>query len=489
MQISKQSPIRPTNRQPLLADIISAIKLSAPMAGAQLATIALQVTDNIVCGRLGAEALGGVGLGSAAYSMLFYPCMGSVAAVSPLVAHAHGAQDKAAARRSLQHALMLALVLGLMCFMLFAHVGRVLTWMGQPPELVRVAEDYMLAMRWGALPALLVVAMRGFLDSLSLPRVGLIVAISGIVVNLFANWVLVFGHLGSPALGVAGSGWATCGVNIWMALCLAGYIAWERLLKDYHVFAGPWRLELTTLGELLRLGLPMAMGIVAEVWLFTGMSFLMGRISTTAVAAHQIALNAASVAFMIAMGTANASTVRVGQAMGRGDLEGARRAGLIGMALGMSCMSLTGLIFWLFPLTVIGVYLNLDDSANASVIALAAQLIHLAALFQIFDALQVTSQGALRGLKDSFAPMLIGFASYWGVGLGSGFWLGFGLGWGAEGLWVGLILGLLAAGLALSTRFIWRLRRLRQLRLLNSGHCEFATDSEKSDDSVQVPLH
>lgn len=478
------------NRQELFTDILSAIKLSAPMAGAQLATIALQVTDNIVCGRLGAAALGGVGLGSAAYSMLFYPCMGSVAAVSPLVAHAHGAQDKAAARRSLQHALLLAVVLGMLCFVLFGYAGAALNAMGQPPELVRVADEYLLALRWGALPALLVVAMRGFLDSLSLPRVGLIVALSGIVVNLFANWVLVFGNLGAPALGVAGSGWATCGVNLWMALCLAGYLAVEPLLREYQPFALPWRLDPATLAELLRLGLPMAFGIVAEVWLFTGMSFLMGRISTNAVAAHQIALNAASVAFMIAMGTANASTVRVGQAMGRGDLDGARRAGLVGMGLGMACMSLTGLVFWLFPLTVIGVYLNLQDPGNAQVIALAAQLIHLAALFQLFDALQVTSQGALRGLKDSFMPMLIGFASYWGVGLGSGIWLGFGLGWGAQGLWIGLILGLLAAGLSLSGRFFWRLRRLRQsASRLSPDRDESARDSGKPDDSVRVPLH
>lgn len=454
-----------TEHQPLSlsADILAAIRLSIPMAGAQLAQIALQVTDNVVCGRLGSTSLAGVGLGVAAYAMLLYPLLGVINAVCPLVAQAHGAGDTAGARRSLHQALLLAVVLGLFGWGVLSQGAGFLRWMGQPPELVALADTYLQVMRWGVMPALLATALRGFLDSLGLPRFGLLVALSAIAVNLLGNWLLVFGNWGFPALGITGSGWATVTVNLWSVLCLGAFIFRQPVLRSFHVFSH-FELHLPGLREQLRIGVPAAFAMMAEVWLFTGLSFLMGKLGTTAVAAHQIALNAASTAFMIALGISNASTVRVGQAIGRGESRAALRAGLIGMGLGMVCMSMTGLLFWLTPRLVIGVYLDLQAPGNAAVVALATALLQLAALFQLFDALQVTSQGALRGLKDTFGPMLLGFASYWGVGLGSGLYLGFGLKLGAQGLWIGLILGLMAAGLALSARFVLKARVLSSLQ-------------------------
>lgn len=441
------------------AEISDAIRLSLPMAAAQLATIALQVTDHVLCGRLGANALAGVGLGSAAYSMLFYPVMAIVQAISPLVAHAHGAQDQTAIRGSLQHALVIACVLGLLCIAVMGQIGPILRWMGQPAELISVAEDYVMVLRWAALPGLIVTALRGFLDSHAMPRLGLIVGLSGIVVNFIGNWLLIFGNGGFPALGVAGSGWATFSVNLWMAVCLAAFVLLEPRFKPYQLLQG-WKLSLSAFKEHLRLGLPMALTITAEVWLFTGMSLFMGWLGTAEVAAHQVALGAASTTFMIALGIANASTVRVGNAMGRQNYAEARRAGWISVGLGLCCMSLTALMFWFVPRMVVGVYLNLQDPGNAQVIEMAVLLLHYAALFQLFDALQVTCQGSLRGLKDTFAPMWIGFCSYWGVGLGSGLLFGFGLKWGAAGLWLGLVMGLMAAGLALAGRFYLKTTQL-----------------------------
>lgn len=434
------------------------MKLSLPMAGAQLAQIALQVTDNIMCGRLGATSLAGVGLGVAAYSMLLFPLLGLLNAVCPLVAQAYGARDHEATRRSVQQALILAFGLGIVGFAVLSQAAVMLRAMGQPEELVALADRYLQVMRWSVMPALLATALRGFLDSLGLPRFGLIVALSAIGVNLLGNWLLVFGNAGLPALGIAGSGWATVSVQVWSLLCLVGFVLREPALRSYRLFAG-LKPHAAALREHLRIGVPAACGMMAEVWLFTGMSFLMGKLGTTAVAAHQIALNAASVAFMLALGISNASTVRVGQAMGRGDADGARRAGLIGMGLGMAGMSLTGLLFWLAPQLVIGVYLDLQNPANLAVVTLGTSLLQLAALFQLFDALQVTSQGALRGIKDTFGPMVLGFISYWGVGLGSGLLLGFGREMGAQGLWIGLILGLMSAGFALSARFWFKTSR------------------------------
>lgn len=442
----------PVRRHPLLADLPAAIRLSIPMASAQLASIALQVTDNIMCGRLGASALAGAGLGGAFYAMMFLPLLGMIAALSPLVAHAYGSRDPGKARASLHQALLLALGLGLLIVLVLGQAAPILTWLGQPAELVEIADRYLQAMRWAAPPALIMAALRCFLDSQSMPRIGLIVAITGIFVNLLGNWLLIFGHFGLPALGVAGSGWATVSVNVWMALMLAGYLLLEPTMRKRELFAG-FRPDPGVLRELLRVGVPAACAILAEVWLFTGMSFLMGYLGTSAVAAHQIALGAASTTFMIALGISNASTVRVGQALGRGDRAAARQAGLTGTVLGLACMSLTALLFWQLPQLVIGVYIDIEVPANAAVVTLATALLHLAALFQLFDALQVTSQGALRGFKDTFAPMLIGVLCYWGVGLGSAVWLCFGLGMGAPGLWTGLVLGLMSAGAGLFLRF------------------------------------
>lgn len=460
--MSQASGLLPISSAQLRSELLASIRLAIPMAGAQLATIALQVTDNIICGRLGANSLAGVALGSAAYSMLFYPLMGVVQAVSPMVAQAHGANDPDKVRQSLHHAILLAIGLGLLMLVVMGQIQPILKLLGQPPELIQIASDYVLALRWAALPGLLMVALRGFLDSLSMPRIGLIVAISGIFINALGNWLLVFGNAGFPRLGVVGSGWATCLVNVFMCTGLLLFTFLQPRFKSYHLFSG-LHIRQKSLGEYLRIGLPMACSITAEVWLFTGMSIFMGWLGSKEVAAHQIALGAASVTFMIALGIANAATVRVGQAIGQGDPAQAQRAGLMCMALGMSCMSCTALVFWLLPQSVIGVYLNLADANNQHVVKLAAVLLQYAALFQIFDALQVTSQGSLRGLKDTFAPMLIGFGSYWIIGLGSGLFFGFALNWGAAGLWLGLVLGLVAAGFALCSRFLFKSNQLKAL--------------------------
>jgi len=306
-----------------------------------------------------------------------------------------------------------------------------------------------------------VTVLRGLMESLGRPRPALLISISGIFINIFANWTLMFGNFGFPALGIAGTGWATTCVNLWLFFCLLIWILRDPKLSPYLRLSPFFKIEKKILSELLKIGLPMGGGILTEVWLFTGTTFLMGHFGSIALAAHQIALNIASASFMIALGVANASTVRVAQAMGRGQTAKAQEAGWIGIMLGMFFMGGVGLLLWNAPHLLIGLYIKTNLPANQALLLLSISLLKIAALFQLFDALQVTSQGALRGMKDTRIPMWIGFFCYGGIGLGSALFFAHVLHWREKGLWAGLTLGLLTAGLTLSLRFQSHFRSLK----------------------------
>lgn len=429
------------------------LQLALPMALAQLAQVALNVVDTVMCGRLGGTALAGAGLGFTVYATLWIPTIGAMVAVAPMVSQSYGAGDHPAIGRTVRMAMWLAVALSILPMIAMYHAKPVLLWMGQNPEVSEIAEQYVRAVMWSCIPGLCVVALRSFLDSLNRPRVGLIVTASSILVNILANWLFMYGKYGLPQMGVAGTGWGTTFANLWMVAMMLLYVMWDKELRVYHDWKGLFRFDLVYIKELLRLGLPLVGSLTAEVWLFTATAFLMGILGKNSMAAHQIAINLSSTTFMFAVGIANASTVRVGQAIGRGDVPAAKRAGYIGMILGMISMGTMALVFILFPHFIIGFYLNTKAAINFEVVKLATILLSLAAMFQLFDALQVTSQGALRGLKDTKSPMLIGLFAYWGIGLTSGVGLAFGLHWREVGLWTGLIIGLVVAGIILSLRF------------------------------------
>ena len=436
-----------------LSEIKSALRLAVPMAASQLAMFSLSLTDSIMCGQLGATQLAGAALGTTFSVMLWVPASGVLGAVAPLCAHARGAHEPDQIRTTLQQALGLCFLLWLPLLLFMSLSRPIFELLGQPADLIEIAESYLQACRWGLWPALGVTVLRSFLESMARPRPALVITISGVFFNILANWLLIFGKWGFPALGVAGTGWATSCVNLWMFLCLWCWCRSQPTLKPYLTLQ-KFAFNPTTLRKILRLGLPLGAGVLAEVWVFMGVAFLMGHFGTHALAAHQIAINIASGSFMVALGIANASTVRVGEAMGQKKYTQARQAGITGMCMGMSFMGCIGLMLWFFPGFLIGFYLDLRAASHQSVIALSTSLLRIAALFQIFDALQVTSQGALRGLQDTRIPMLISLGSYAGIGLGSGMILAYGFAWHETGLWIGLTLGLLTSGLALSGRFL-----------------------------------
>jgi MATE family multidrug resistance protein len=277
--------------------------------------------------------------------------------------------------------------------------------------------------------------------------------LAGTGCNILGNYVLMFGKFGFPALGLAGIGWAST-ISLWaMFAALLLYVISQPRYRPYRLWGSFW-LEPVLLNELLKIGLPIGVLAAVETGMFTLTTFLMGQLGTVPLAAHQIALQTAAVTFMVPLGISLATTVRVGQRLGQQDFLGARVAGMVGIALSALFMSVTGSLIWLFPAQIVGLYLDLKQPANAELVQFTQQLLAVAALFQILDGVQVSATGALRGLRDTRLPLLIGIAAYWGLGLTSGYWLGIVQGWGGIGLWWGLALGLLMAAIVLTLRFL-----------------------------------
>ncbi|WP_420456482.1 MATE family efflux transporter [Rubrivirga sp.] len=444
---------------PTLAEVRATLALAVPLVLVQLSQMSMSFVDVMMVGRLGTEALAAIVLGSTTFFTLALVCVGVLVAVQPTVAQAVGAGDEAAAGRGARQGLWLALILGVPFTVALGFAEPVLLATGQAPETAALAADYLGAIRWGFVPNLLFTALRGLCEGDARPRPVLAVTLIGVAANAALNYGLMFGAWGLPALGVVGTGWSSALTMTVMFVALAVYVRTGPLAR-FQVFAGLRRPDPEALGALFRLGWPIGVGFGLEAGLFTAATLLVGRLPDheVALAAHQIALNAASVTFMVPLGIGMAGGIRVGQAAGAGDLDGAARAGWTATVLGAAFMVVSALVFWLRPDVVVWIYAGADPQAEVA--ALAATLLGIAAVFQLFDGVQASVAGALRGLKDTRAPMLIAAVSYWGVGLTVGGALGLAAGGGAPGLWWGLTLGLATAAVGLSLRFARQTRRL-----------------------------
>ncbi|MDT7855936.1 MATE family efflux transporter [Rubrivirga sp. S365] len=447
------------SRPALGREVRATLALAVPIVLVQLAQMSMSFIDVVMVGRLGTEALAAVVLASTTYVTASLVCVGVLVAVQPTVAQAVGAGDDAAAARGARQGLWLATILGVPFAIGLGFVEPVLVWTGQDPDTSALAGAYLRAIRWGFVPNLWFTALRGLAEGDGRPRAVLGVTLLGVAVNVPLNYALMFGALGLPALGLVGTGWGSAVSTTVMTAALAVYVRRGPLAR-FGVLADFRRPDVGALRELFALGWPIGVGFGMESGLFTAATLLVGRLPDpeTALAAHQVALNAASVAFMVPLGIGMAGGIRVGQAVGAGDERAAARAGWTSAGLGAAFMACSALLFWLRPDLVVAVYAG--PSPDPVVAALAASLLSVAAVFQLFDGVQAAVAGALRGLKDTRVPMLISAGAYWGVGLTTGVVLGVGAGWGARGLWWGLTLGLAAAAVALSARFA-RLTRVR----------------------------
>lgn len=457
------------------------LRLAVPLVLAQLAQVATSFVDTLMIGRwLGPDALAAGVLGSTLFFTMMLIGIGVVLAVGPTVAQCYGALevgegDAADIGRAARQGLWLATFLGVPMMVLLWNAEPFLLAVGQPEATAALATDYLRAILWGALPNLWFASLRGLMEGLGRPRIILLVTLGAVGLNVLGNYALMIGAWGFPALGLAGCGWSSTIVFWGLFAALGTYVARAADTRPYEVFAHLRRPDPAMLGGLVRVGWPIGVSFGIEAGLFLISTLLVGRIGTqvvgdaaaanTALAAHQIALNAASITFMVPLGLALAATARVGQAVGRGDPRGAERAGWAAMLLGSAFMVGAAALFWLRPRWVVGAYLDLGEAGVAGVTEQAAALLGIAAVFQLVDGIQVTANGSLRGLKDTRVPMWIALATYWGVGLTLAVVLGFGLGGvealGAAGVWWGLTAGLGAAAAALTARFATQMRRRR----------------------------
>lgn len=431
------------------------LALGLPLIGSHLAQMALHVTDTIIVGRYGVTELAAVVLGSSSFFIVFILGAGFSQAVMPMVAAALGRADETSVRRDTRMGMWLSIAFGLLVLPLFWWSGPILRALGQQPDVAALAELYLRIVGFGMIPALLVRVLTSFLAALERTQVVLAVTLAAVVVNAVASWALVFGAWGAPELGVAGSAIATVAVQVLTFAALAVYAARAQGLRRFHLFQRFWRADPQALRQVFRLGWPIGLTSVAEGGLFQASVLMMGVIGTVELAAHGIAIQVASITFMVHVGLSNAATVRTGHAMGRGDTAALRQGAKAAVALSLGFGLLTVALFLAFPAPIIGLFLDPSDPEATAIVAFGTVLLALAAAFQVADAMQVMALGLLRGVQDTRVPMVLAALSYWVIGIPASYLLAFRLGLGGVGLWVGLVIGLSVAAALLMLRF-WR---------------------------------
>lgn len=436
------------------------LRLAGPLVASQLAHMLMLLTDTLMMARISPQALAGGGLGAASYSFVSIFCLGVIAAVGTLVAIRKGAGDSDGATRLAQAGLWLAWGLALAAGLVLWNIQPVLLRLGQSPENVELAGQFLILLPL-ALPGYLsFMVLRGFTSALGRSTPVMVISLVGTVLNYLLNHALIEGMFGLPKLGLMGIGLVTALVSTAMAIALALYIRWHPAYAPYPIGKGLGRPCWPALGELWRLGLPIGGTYMVEVGLFAFAALVMGVLGSTELAAHQIALQIVSTAFMVPTGLSYAVTMRVGLYYGAGKLLAARSAGRVGIVFGALVMSAFAALFWLQPEALVGVFLDQDDPAFSQIFQLAVSLIMVAAWFELFDGMQTIAMGAIRGLKDAKTTFLVGLGCYWLIGAPCAWLFAFNLGGGAVGVWWGLALGLACAAVSLTLAFEWRMRRL-----------------------------
>jgi MATE family multidrug resistance protein len=433
--------------------------LGLPLAGSQLAQILLSTTDTVMAGHYDKADLAAVALGGSIYFPLSLFGMGVLLAVSPTVSQLYGAERHTEIGRTTHQGLWIAAFMGVMTLIAAYFVEPLLGLMKVQESLVRPTMGYITAISWG-LPALFgQVALRGMSAGVSRPRPMLVISLLSFPMNVLFNWVFMYGKFGMPQLGGVGCGVASA-IVLWLNfLMMAGWVRYYTGYRAYHVFERWDWPDWKEIRSLFHVGAPIAVGMFMECSLFAAGALLLGRFSDTVVAAHQAALNMASVTFMIPLGLSQASSIRVGQAVGRKDYPEVRRAGFVGIGMSAAIMVVSGTCLALFPRAISALYTN-----NPEVISLMARLLFYAAIFQVFDGLQVSSISVLRGLKDTAVPAGITVVAYWALGLPLAWYLGVFRGHQADGVWMGFILALVVAATLLTLRFEHSSRKLLATR-------------------------
>lgn len=439
-------------------EIAATYRLAWPLALANLLQMLVHAIDVIFVARLGEQALAASSLSIALFGLLLWSMTGLTGIVAALIAEELGRRRHAVreVRRSVRMGLWVAVGAGALGMAVCSMGEPIMRATGQDAAVASRAGAFLRVIMWAMIPMLASNVLRNFVAALGRPIFATAITGSAIFVSALGNYAFVFGNLGAPALGLEGSALASVATAAYIFAAYAVAIRGDRRLRRYRLFGNWWRSEWTRLAEILRLGTPVTLTILAEAGLFSGAAFLMGRIGASELAGHTVALQVAALAFQIPFGVGQAATIRVGYHYGAGDRAAIGRAGWVALAMGGGFMLLTAGAMLFAPRAILRIYVDPDAAANGAMVGFAVRYMMVAAAFQLFDGLQAVAAGALRGLQDTRVPMLIALFAYWGPGLGTSVWLGFFTPREGLGIWLGLATGLVVAAAMLTFRWARR---------------------------------
>jgi len=455
-----------TATQPWRDELRATLQLAWPLILSNLTYAAIQATDVVLMGWLGARPLAASALGINLVFAFSLVCLGLVTASSPMMATALGAKLRSVreVRRTFRQSLWMIATVMVPIWLVLWNAEPIILSLGQEPALARDAQTFVHGYMWSMGPFLMFQAMRNFIAALERPGWVLAISLIGIIFNALLDYGLIFGHFGLPALGIFGGGLASSIVWTLLVAMLAIVILADRQFRRFHLFGRFWRPDWPRYRKLWKLGFPIGLAMGFEGGVFSAAAYLMGLINAESVAAHAVALQIAAMAFMVPWGLSQAATVRVGLFLGSRDRDGISRAGWTAWVLGVGFMALMAILIWSIPRDLITLFLD-DTPENATVIALGVSFLAIAAIFQVVDGAQVVGAGMLRGLHDTRVPMIFTFIGYWAIGIGIGAWLAFSRGWQGQGLWTGLAVGLAIVAVLM----LWRWTRREALGLTRAG--------------------
>ncbi len=445
---------------PWRTEMVAMLSLAWPLILTNITMVLINATDVFLLARLGPDALAASAMGSGIVIAMMLFGIGLVTASSPMIASelgrkAHSVRD---VRRTFRQTLWAATALTIPIWVLLWFSEPLLRAAGQPERLAADTGLFIRALQWEIWPALGVVALRSFMSALELPRWTLVAGVAAVIVNAIVNYGLIFGHFGLPALGLWGAGIGSSITSFFQFFFLGGVAMLHPRFRRYHLFGRWWRSDWPRFRALWRLGFPISLALGFEASVFAAAVILMGYISTTAVAAHAVAIQIASMTFMVPMGIAQAATVRVGIGYGRRDGDAIRRSGWAAYALGVGFMTAMALVIWIIPRPLAGIFIDISLPGNKAVLDMAVAFLGVAAVFQIVDGAQVVGAGMLRGLHDTKWPMVFALFGYWVIGIGVGAVLAFWAGWNGVGIWIGLATGLAIVAVLMLGRWLRRER-------------------------------
>ncbi|KFI33986.1 multidrug transporter MatE [Haematobacter missouriensis] len=448
-----------SDRIPILSHVKALLALGIPLIGSNVAQVALHVSNTVMLGWYDVTALAAATLATASYVVLFYFGAGFAQAVMPLVAEAAGTGDETTARRVTRMGMWLSVLYGILLLPVMFWSRPLFGLLGQDPAVSELAQTYLRIVGPAIIPALVVMVLRSYLAALGRTQVVLWVTLTGLAVNIVANWALIFGNWGFPALGIAGAATASALVQLVTMGLLAGYAAWLPELRHNRLFQRIWKPDWQAFGRVFWLGWPIGLTSLAESSLFTAAAVMMGWIGPKPLAAHGIAMELTALAFMLHVGLSNAATVRTGRFLGERNWPELRRGAVVALCLSAICG--VGIIVTILtiPGPLIELFLSPSETDREAIIAIGTALLAAAAVFQFGDAAQVMALGLLRGVQDTRVPMFIAGLSYWIVGVPASYLLGFHFGLGPQGIWYGLAVGLILAAILLLLRFWTRALR------------------------------